>query len=144
MFLLSPSVPGSIAMSTANRKGRDKYPRRFSRLDHWVFKSEAYRALSLKARCLYTELLLFYNGSNNGSIYMSVRHAAKRLNVTKDTASKAFRELEEKGFIKVSERSSFDYKKGKATSWILTEHSVLGRTATKEFARWKQKAGPKN
>ena len=41
--------------------------------------------------------------NNNGKINLSVRQAAKRLGVTKNTAVKAFHDLQAKGFIVVTE-----------------------------------------
>jgi hypothetical protein len=86
-----------------------------------------------------------YNGYNNGEISMSVREAARLLHVAKDTATKAFRELEAKGFIRRNICGSFNWKIRHATTWILTEHAFGDQLATKEFARWQPenlKAGP--
>jgi DNA-binding transcriptional MocR family regulator len=78
-----------------------------------------------------------YNGYNNGEISMSVREAARLLHIAKDTATKAFRELEHKGFIECNQCGSFNWKAGKATTWILTEHAFDDELPSKEFASWR-------
>ncbi len=58
------------------------------------------------------------------------------IHVANDTATKGFRELESKGFIKRHRCGSFNWKLRHATTWILTEHSYRDQTATKDFMRW--------
>ena len=91
----------------------------------------------MTARCLEMELKELYNGSNNGELYLSVREAAKRLGIANNTASNAFKELEEKGFIIPKQKGHFKLKTRHATSWILTEFECGGQAATKNFMRWK-------
>ncbi len=90
----------------------------------------------MTARCLEMELKALYNGANNGDLFLSVREAADRLNIADNTASKAFKELEAKGFITPKQKGSFSWKKRHATSWILTEFEFNGKLATKDFMRW--------
>ena len=126
--------------------GRSTGSARFLKVEHWLMRTPAWRSLGPAPRALYVELAQRYNGSNNGEISMSVREAAALIHVAKDTAQKAFRELEDKGFILRVVCGSFDWKLRHATTWILTEHAIGDRPATKEFARWepeKSEAGPK-
>ena len=97
------------------RKGEPKHIRHYE----WMLASSAYRSLSCYARCLLVELYRRYNGGNNGEISMSVREAAELLGCNKDTALKAFRELEERGFIKSNVKGAFTLKERHATTWIL-------------------------
>jgi hypothetical protein len=130
-----------------NAKGRTKKGDRFVKLDHWLLNTEAWRSLSPAARALYVELLRRYNGHNNGEISLSVREAARILHIAKDTASKAFKELEAKGFVKRHVCGSFNWKRRHATTWILTDYEFEDEPATKEFARWRperKKFGPKS
>lgn len=120
-----------------DNKGRSVGVARFVKLEHWMLKTPAWQSLPPAPRALYLELAQRYNGSNNGEISMSVRESARLLHVAKDTATKAFRELEYKGFIKCNQCGSFNWKAGKATTWILTEHALPGEFATKEFASWR-------
>ena len=133
-----------------NKTGRNRHSERFVKLNHWMLKSTAWRSLSPAARALYVELAQRYNGFNNGEISMSVREAARLVNVAKDTVTKCFRDLEAKGFIRRNVCGSFNYKLRHATTWILTEHDFDGKSATKDFMRWKSdnsepgpRSGPK-
>ena len=126
--------------------GRSIGPTRFLKLEHWILKTPAWQSLPSASRALYVEIAQRYNGGNNGEISMSVREAAHLIHVAKDTATKSFHELEAKGFIQRNLCGSFNWKLRHATTWILTEHAVLDKDATKEFARWvpeKSEVGPK-
>ena len=128
-----------------DRRGRSRKKERFVKLDFWLLKMPAWRALGPVARAVYIELAQRYNGSNNGEISMSVREVARFVHVAKDTASKAFYELEEKGFIRRHVCGSFNWKLRHATTWVLTEFPIGEIPGTKDFARWtetKSKAGP--
>ncbi len=128
-----------------DRTGRSIGPTRFLKLDHWILKTPAWQSLPPASRALYVELAQRYNGYNNGEISMSVREAAGLLHIAKDTATKSFHELEEKGFIRRNVCGSFNWKIRHATTWILTEHPFADQLPTKEFARWpseKAEAGP--
>lgn len=130
-----------------DKKGRSKRGERYVRLEHWLLKMPAWRALTPQARAVYVELEQRFNGSNNGEISLSVREAAAAVNIAKDTASKVFYELEEKGFICRNVCGSFNWKLRHATTWVLTNHRVGDQPATKEFARWspkKSEPGPKS
>ncbi len=116
--------------------GRKKKQLAHVRLYNWVLTTPAYRSLSAGARALLVELYAFYNGRNNGSIFLSVREAASRINVTKNTTPKLFRELEGRGFIRAGQRGAFTLKKRHATQWILTEFEYANQAATKDFMRW--------
>lgn len=70
----------------------------------------------MKVRCLEMELKALYNGINNGDLFLSVCEAAKRLGVANNTAEKAFKELEEHGFIRPKQHGSFDWKLRHATA----------------------------
>ena len=127
--------------------GRSKRGERFLKLEHWFLKSEAWRSLTPPARAIYVEIALRYNSFNNGEISLSVREAARLVHVAKDTATKAIRELEAKGFIRRHVCGSFNWKLRHATTWILTTYEFDGRPATKDFARWapsKTELGPKS
>ena len=119
----------------------------FTKLDRWVQRSEAWRALKPGPRALYIELKAFFNGRNNGDLFLSHRDAAEALNVSKNTIGVYYAELIEKGFIKPTQAAHLGSEgKGEATHWALTELALNGREATKDFARWtpeKPKTRPK-
>lgn len=121
-------------------KGRSVGDARHVRFYQWLLTSDAYRALDCTARALLVEFYSLYNGMNNGALFLSVREAARRLGVAPNTAQKAIRQLEDKGFIRSKLKGSFDWKGGHATSWILTEFEYAGQLATKDFMRWQPNA----
>ena len=104
---------------------------RFVRLDHKILKSAAYRSLSPNARALLVELVMLDNGENNGSLYLSVQDAAERMGVADHhAAGKAFDELQERGFIEVTQTAHFSIKvshTSRARTWLLTWLAGPGR-----------------
>lgn len=110
------------------------------RLYRYELESAAYRHLSLGGRALLVELKALYNGNNNGSLFLSVREAAKRLNSSKTFAADRLQELHDMGFIRPSQNGAFTVKslvgEGRATSWILTEYPFGNALPTKNFMRW--------
>lgn len=106
---------------------------RFARLDHRILTSAAYRSLAPNTRSLLVELAMLENGSNNGSIYLSVTDAAARMGVADHhTASAAFKDLEEGGFIERTSEAHFAIKASEASrarTWRLTWLPGPGRKA---------------
>ncbi len=123
--------------SRVDATGRTSGEARHVRLYHWMLNSAAWHSLSLAARCLLIEVWKRYNGQNNGGIAYSVREAARALGVGKNTPTKLFRELEDKGFLKARQRGSFHWKGGEATTWVLTTEPCGEKLATKEFMSWR-------
>ncbi|AMS40508.1 hypothetical protein FHS67_002881 [Aminobacter aminovorans] len=134
-------------MRKQDQKGRSTSGPRYVALPEWILACQAYRSLGPYARCLYVEIKRRYNGQNNGNISMSYREAAHLLGCSNKPVPNAIDELIEKGFIKPSQKGSFDWKTRldsgamRATTWILTElpidwpqHSAM--PATKEFMAW--------
>jgi len=113
-----------------NATGRNETSR-FVRLDYRILTSNAYRSLSPNARSLLVELVMLYNGENNGSLYLSVRHAAHRMGVADLTAtSRAFDSLIAHGFIEVTQDAHFRVKAAEASRarcWRLTWLAGPGR-----------------
>lgn len=89
--------------------GRDS--KNEERIEHYtkmvrtMMQTPAWRALSPVAQALYPWIKLEWKGSsanNNGKIKLSVRQAAQKLGVSRNTASDGFRELQAKGFLVVT------------------------------------------
>ena len=98
----------------------------------------AFQALPAGPQMLYVHMKRYFNGENNGKVYLSVRRAAKLLNVNKNTACRYFGQLEDKGFIVAVEVGRLGIEgKGKATSWRLTEIGCLGLKATQDYKNWR-------
>lgn len=106
-----------------------------------MLNTEAWKSLNCTARCLYIELERRYGGpgSNNGRIHCSIRAAAEALHVCKTSAAKAFRDLQDRGFIVAVTLGGFNRKNRHATEWRLTRHpsDVSNEFATREFERWR-------
>jgi hypothetical protein len=139
-------APNPGSRRRLNATGRSEGGTPHVRFYQWELESKAYRSLSPVARCVLLELKAFYNGSNNGSLFLSAREAGRRVGVGKTKAWQALRELQQKGFIRVVERGAFSWKtaarRGDATCWLLTEFppgSEKG-VGTKDFMRWKGEA----
>jgi hypothetical protein len=111
---------------------------RHVRLYHWLLKTEAWQSLSPNSRAIYIEMASRYNGSNNGRIPFSLREAAVLLHIGKHAAAAALVELQDRGFIVITRRSSFSLKSKEATEWRLTEFTcdINGTFASKDFTRW--------
>jgi hypothetical protein len=130
--------------------GRSEESAHHVRLYRRHLESPAWRSLSPVARCLYVEVKLLYIGTNNGRLFLSVRMGAELINVSKTTAALAFKELEERGFIRLARPASFNMKatawRGDAACWILTEHPVGDRpgAGTLDFMRWRPAKPEKN
>lgn len=106
---------------------------RFVRLDYRILSSNSYRALTPNARSLLVELIMLYNGENNGSLYLGVRDAAHRLGVADHhAASSAFDELRALGFIELTADAYFSVKasnKSRARCWRLPWLAGPGKKA---------------
>ena len=106
---------------------------RFVRLDYRILSSNPYRSLTPNARSLLVELIMLYNGENNGSLYLGVRDAAHRLGVADHhAASSAFDELQKLGFIELTADAYFSVKasnKSRARCWRLPWLSGPGKKA---------------
>ena len=96
-------------------------------------------------RALYVELKRRFNGSNNGAIYLSHRDAALALNVHRNTVGPMFRELERRGFIRLTVAPHLGPSGiGEASVWALEELATQdGKMAGKAFMRWSEKQNPR-
>ena len=117
---------------------------RFIQIFDFELDCPAYRHLSAYGRALLIEFRRLYYPGKNGKISMSVRYAAKCLNCNKDTAAKYIRELEDKGWIRLTDKGSFNHKTDKTASlWRITNQSVgLGvqTPPTKDYMKWRPDA----
>lgn len=112
----------------------------FIQMHRWMVESPAWRSLSPYSRCLYMEIKLRYNGSNNGGISLSYREAERLLGCSNKPVPAAFRQLQETGFIKPQQKGAF---KGipLATTWLLTElpqdMPIRSLVPGKDFMNWR-------
>lgn len=102
----------------------------FTKMIRPTMQTPAWRALSPVAQALYPWLKFEWRGpkaNNNGKIRLSVRQAAERVGVSLNTAARAFRELQAKGFIVVTQRACLGIDgAAKAPAFELTELKLPG------------------
>jgi hypothetical protein len=112
---------------------------RFVRLPHRMMETRAWKSLDGNARAIYVELAMLYRGvgTNNGRIGFSVRQAAQAIHVSKDTAARALKSLQDHGFIVSITKGCF-VRKRHATRWRLTEFKcdLTGQPASRDFETW--------
>lgn len=94
-------------MPKHDRKGRSLFSGRYLALPFDVLDSAAFVELSVASRAILIEIGRVYNGHNNGQLALSVRQAAQRCGISKDTVSRAIQELEDAGFIETVEKGGF-------------------------------------
>jgi DNA-binding transcriptional MocR family regulator len=99
----------------------------------------AYLSLSPAGRAVHVELVRLYNGGNNGRLALSVRVAANRCRIARNTAARAFVELQDRGFIELVTRGGFSLKTRHAAEWRLTHLPchASGQLPHKSFMRWR-------
>lgn len=119
----------------AKNKGRSGP--KFVMLRHDIMDSLAYRSLDAVARCVLHEIARRYNGNNNGQIPLSCREAAELVNISKDTASRAFKKLITAGFIKEHEDNYLNVINRKSRRWAITYEQCDESLATNEWRKFK-------
>ncbi len=75
----------------------------FIQISSLILNSKAYIDMSYSARSMLVEILHFYNGRNNGYIYISKKVLLDR-GFSKNTATKALKELRTHGFLYMTRR----------------------------------------
>ena len=118
---------------------------RHVQLPEWLQASEAWATMKPGPRALYVELKRSFNGSNNGAIYLSHRDAAMALNVHRNTVGPWFRELQRRGFIRMTIAPHLGPSGiGEASVWALEELATQdGKVAGTAFTRWSEKQNPR-
>ncbi len=111
--------------------------------------SEAWRDLSGNAVKLLLLLMKLSQGNNGwgwgrnqggGHLYLGERLAAETLGVSRNTASRCFEELIEKGFLEAVRKGHFHVKVREATTWRLTFQAYPhgNRGPSNEWRNWPQ------
>ena len=110
-------------MGKSNRM-QEKYEH-FTKMIRPMMLTDAWKALSSTAQALYPWIKFEWKGpkaNNNGKISLSARQAAELLGVSKDTANRAFHDLQAKGFLVVTEAASLGVDgHGKCCKYEITE-----------------------
>jgi hypothetical protein len=93
-----------------------------------------YQKLPPSAKVLILLLQTQYDNSSTKLVAYGVREAAKRIPCSKDTATKAFKILQECGFIECKEQSLFNSRTGSKTrEWRLTWMPWRGKEPSHEW-----------
>ncbi len=121
----------------SHNKGRSKDT--FMMLEYYIMDSAAYLSLSPNARSLLNMMIKRHNGHNNGEIAFSCREAATLCNFGKNTGSQTFKELQDKGFIRMTQNSGFNVKRRLSRRWLLTFKSAYGKPATHDWKKYTPK-----
>lgn len=125
------------------KNGRNEGEGQYVPLPHAMLQSPAWRSLSGGAVRVFLELRSRYNGANNGQLSLSSQQAADLLGMSKSTVSRAFKELIEKGFLKLRVRGQWYGRR--AAEYVVTDRSYQGHPASRDWQRWnppKQKTVP--
>ena len=113
---------------------------------HSMLKSPAWQDLSGNAVKLVLHLAMLSQGNNgwghtdeHGELFLSERDAAAAIGVSRNTASRAFAELIEHGFLRAVRAGHFAVKLKIATVWRLTfqPYPRLHQAPTNEWKDWR-------
>ncbi|GIX15837.1 MAG: hypothetical protein KatS3mg119_0023 [Rhodothalassiaceae bacterium] len=123
--------------SKVDQTGRSKSDGKHVRIYEWEFACPAYEGLSSHATRLLLEFRRRYNGRDN-RIHLSVRKAARVIHASKSTASRAIKELLERGFIRLLRKGMFSVREGPrdASVYALTNVPING-IAPKDYMHWR-------
>ena len=129
-------------MSHRNRIYRGQPTGKYASMPLSVMDTPAWRALSSAAQALYPWLVMEFKGkqfNNNRQIRLSVRQAALKMGKSKDTAARAFRDLQAKGFLRVVRGASLGVSgMGKTTEYEITTITTPSNPlrASDDFKNW--------
>jgi len=134
----------SAGMAKSNAKGRSKGA--FVMVPNSLMNSPAWQHLSGTAVKLLLHLMKLSEGNNGwghgkaepGELYLGERDAAQAIGTARNTASKAFVELIEHGFLRVVRGGDFRVKIRLATVWRLTfqPYPRAHQGPTNEWRQW--------
>ena len=121
-------------------KGKKRSSEPFVGIAKFLFHTEAWLSLSTAARAVFVQLAVRYNGSNNGRLALSARDAAKECRISKNTATKAFKELVAKGFIEVEVLGSYKQHTRHASEYLVTawRDDIRKVAPKKTYQHWKK------
>jgi len=131
-------------MSSKNSKFLGEPLGKFAILPLSVLDTDAWRSLSSAAQALFPWLVMEFKGAkynNNGKICLSVRQAAERMGVARDTAARAFHDLQAKGFLAVKKGASLGISgHGKCPEYEITSIASVHTGASKLYLSWSEDA----
>ena len=116
--------------------GKESKKQRFVGLTFDFIESDAYRYLSNAALRVLVELKHKFNGANNGDIVLSCRQIEHACKISRNTASRAFAELQSKGIITKTKQGYFGMRI--ACTWKLNTDKNAGENRpSNEWKNWR-------
>ena len=113
----------------------------YIKLHRGITKTAAWRSLSPEARSTLIQIWEKHNGSNNGEISYSYRQAKEEVHCGNTKISRAFKELQDKGFLIERRKGSFHQKTDggarRASEWELTAEPCDGQPAKLNYRSYK-------
>ena len=124
-------------MGKHDKSGRSKNPDgQYVTSTYYMLRSDAWRGLNGNTLRVFFEFHMRFNGANNGQLFIGMDRVARVLGISKSTVSKAFKELEEKGFlVKVKEGK---WVRGQSAEWRLTTQPFKNTPSTNDWRKWKK------
>ncbi|WP_316857860.1 helix-turn-helix domain-containing protein [uncultured Cohaesibacter sp.] len=116
-----------------NKKGRSNREGQYWLLPYSMARHPQFRSLSGSALKVLVELHCRFNGSNNGNLTLSLREICDLLGMGKETARRAYEELEQKGFIQKTQAGHFYGRR--ATEWAVTDEKLNDNNATRDWQK---------
>jgi len=111
----------------------------FVNVPYAMLKSPAWRSLSGNAMRVWFELHSRFNGGNNGRLSLSMAEASEALGIGKATVQRAFKELQDKGFLVLVKEGNWYHRR--AHEWRLTTKSMQGAKSkvppTLDWRQWR-------
>ena len=104
-------------------------------IPYTMARHPAWRDLSGAAVKVWFELRSRFNGRNNGELSLSVDEGARLLGMSKTTVWRALKELETKGFIKMTRQGQWYGRM--ATTWAVTDRRHQGNLPTCDWKNWR-------
>ena len=127
-------------MNTRVKKQIGSPRAKFTTLNLYVTDTPAWRAVRTTSHSLFIILCLEWNGpnyNNNGKITLSARQAAEKMGVSRDTAARAFQDLQAKGFIVVTKGGSLGVEgHGRCPEYEITCIQMPHRDKSNLFLHW--------
>lgn len=127
-------------MTKRRHKGYGAPTGKYAAIPLSVINTPAWRAMGTSSQALFVWLLMEWKGpkfNNNGKITLSVRQAAEKMGISRETAANAFRQLQAKGFIEVKKGGSLGVKgHGRCPEFEITSVALPGKNASNKYLTW--------
>jgi hypothetical protein len=128
---------GGNVMARVTRKGRSKGSGRFLMLTFDLLSSHAWEGLSTQARAVLIQIAKVYDGKNNGRLGASHQILSDQSRISKNTVTRAIRELVEAGFLDVIQVGAFSLKARHASEYRITWQKC-DKTGEPQTNRWRR------